>query len=438
MSLAAGTDRTKDLAERFAACAPGLPGQAPWLKKLRRRAIERFVEAGLPALKLEDWKFTNLAPLAAIDFRPIDAQPAAAASIAPFVLAEPTFRMVFVGGRFQAPLSDLEALPDGVSVSSLAQELERGDEALAPRFEAPRDRAKALIALNAAYAADGAVIRLAEDVRLDRPIHLLFLADGGMGRLFQPRTLILMEAGSDATILESFGADRDALSWSNAVVQIALGSHARLRHYKLQAECASAYHIAATDVALNEGSRYEALALAVGGRLARNEVEVRLEGAGAEVKLDALSLANGRQHLDTTTRIVHGATDGSSRQLCKSVAAGQSRTVFQGRIRVAPGASRTDAQQLSRNLLLAPQAQADAKPELEILADDVKCSHGASVGDIDKDALFYLTSRGLDEAASRRLLIEAFVNEAIEGIADDGAKAYIHKAVANWLEALEG
>jgi Fe-S cluster assembly protein SufD len=334
-------------------------------------------------------------------------------------------------------------LPDGVTVAALGQQLEVGDDWLRP-YVAP-GHSGALIALNSALAADGAVIRVGRDARLDRPIQLLMLSGETEAAAQHPRHVIVLEEGAAATILETYaGANTEGrgphgenqVYWTNAVGRFEVGAGATLRHYKRQVEGASAFHLASSEVTLAARASYESFVLSAGARLARNEIEVRLAGDGASCRLDSLGLVKQSQHSDTTTRINHECLGGSSSQLAKNVVADKARAVFQGRIRVAPGAQKSDARQLNRNLLLSKGACADTKPELEILADDVKCSHGATVGDLEPDGLFCLRSRGLDEEAARTLLVEGFAGEALENITDATIRAHLMGDLRRWLAGL--
>jgi Fe-S cluster assembly protein SufD len=266
------------------------------------------------------------------------------------------------------------------------------------------------------------------------PIQLLFLAlPGGDPKVIQPRNLIAAAAGSSATVLETYASLGEGVYWTNAASRVLIARNAVLRHYKLQAEASSAYHTAETSVCLDEGAAYRMFILSEGAGLARNEIDVALAAPDAEARLSGATLARGAQHLDTTIRIDHAMPNGSSAQAFRSVVDERAHAVFQGRIRVAPGAQKTDAQQLSRSLLLSATAGTDTKPELEILADDVKCSHGAAVGDLDREALFYLRARGIGESEARRILIDAFVGELIAAVESEPARQYFRQAFDGWL-----
>ena len=424
--------------QQFAKVRASLPGAGrDWLDAARDEAIERFRKSGFPTQKIEAWKFTNLNPLTRIAFRGSAAPPGPAlthAALATYRLTPDCHLVVFVNGRFRPDLSVLDHLPDGTRVVDLSVADEDDLKALsAPPTVAVDPRARALFDLNTACMGDGAVIHLGRGAVLD-PVQLLFVAaPEGEPIVLHSRNLIRAEAGSSAMVVETYVGLGDGLYWTNAVTQVSVAPNAVLRHYKLQAEGAQAFHVATTSVRLDREAAYRMFALSLGGDLSRNEVDIDIAATNAEVRLVGATLARGDQHLDTTIRINHAQPRGTSSQDFRSVVDDRAHAVFQGRIRVAPDAQKTDAQQVNRNLLLSAAAGADTKPELEILADDVKCSHGATVGDLDKDALFYLRARGVSEPEARSLLIDAFVGDLIEGIEGDAARIYFRRAVSGWL-----
>jgi Fe-S cluster assembly protein SufD len=417
---------------------PAIPvGSPSWLETLRAEAVERIRRNGLPTRKLEAWKFTSLGALERIAFRPANDDVAPRldkAALAALRLTPQCHLAVFVNGRFRADLSDLAHLPEGSSVTSLAKAGESDLRALTAAPEIAGDsRARALVDLNTAFMTDGAVVHLGPGATLD-PIQLLFLAlPVGEPKVFQPRNLICAAAGSSATVLETYASLGEGVYWTNAASRVLVARNAVLRHYKLQAEAPVAYHTAETSVCLDEAAAYRMFVLSQGAGLARNEIDVALAAAEAEARLSGATLARDAQHLDTTIRIDHAMPNGSSTQAFRSVVDDRAHAVFQGRIRVAPGAQKTDAQQLSRSLLLSATAGTDTKPELEILADDVKCSHGAAVGDLDKEALFYLRARGIGESEARRILIDAFIGELIAAVESEPARQYFRQAFDGWL-----
>ncbi len=437
------TDATDAQIRRFAEAKATLPGHdLPWLATLRDGAIERFAALGFPTRKLEEWKFTDLRPLTRTAYLPAPrrANGIAGDSVARYLPADlATHRLVFVDGHYRAELSDVGELPSGARLLSLAEAFAADPDLV----EAHLGRDETLdgsgpVALNAAFMADGAVLTLARGVALERPVHLVFLATGGdPPGAAHVRNLIVAEAESSATVIETYAAPAEGAYWTNAVTDVVAGSNAAIRHVKLQTESREAFHIAATRAHLAAGSSYHNLAASAGARLARNEITAVLDGEGAECRLAGLYLARDRQHLDTTTLIDHARPGCSSREFYKGVIGGNGHGVFQGKIIVRPDAQRTDADQLNKGLLLTREAQLDTKPELEIHADDVRCTHGAAVGALDPEALFYLRSRGLDAELARRILVEAFVAEIVDAAEPAAIGAHLRSMVAGWLAEVE-
>lgn len=425
------------VAEQFASAERFLPrAGTAWLDDLRRESLRRFSHSGFPTQKVEAWKFTDLGRLAALDFDNVPAtvgRALTAADIARHRLSPDCRLAVFVNGEFRADLSDLARLR-GLDVLDFAS---ADDEALralaAPPFEDQEPRARALADLNTAFMRDGAVIRIRPGAAPE-PVQVLFIGSpAGRSPVFHLRNLIRVEPGAVATVVETYVGHDDGAYWTNAVTRIDVGAGATLRHCKLQAEGARAIHVAGTSVRVGRGASYRMFAAALGGELARNELDVELAATDATADLTGVTLARGSRHLDTTIRLNHPQPRGTSRQEFRSVVDDQAHSVFQGAVRVAPGAQKTDARQLNHSLLLSATAAADTKPELEILADDVKCSHGATVGDLDRDSLFYLRARGIGEAEARALLIAAFIGHLIDGIEGETLQAYVRRHVDTWL-----
>lgn len=429
---------TTDYVDQFLAIKSALPGAGlAWLDAAREDAMDRFRETGFPTTKVEAWKFTNLTPLLHTTFAPPAGSPGptlAAAALDRFRLTPDCHLVVFQNGRFRADLSDLDSLPEGTHVTGLSDAGEDGLRALTAPPEVSIDsRARALFNLNTAFMTDGAVVEIGPGAMLV-PIQLLFLAmPNGAPPVFHLRNLVRAAAGSSATVLETYVGLGDDAYWTNVVTRIAIAPNAALRHYRLQAENQSAFHIGAASVRLEQNASYRMFAASQGARLARTEVDIELGATNAEARLSGVTLARHTQHLDTTVRIEHSKPRCTSLQEFRSVVGNSAHSVFQGRVRVAPNAQKTDARQISRNLLLAPSAAADAKPELEILADDVKCSHGATIGDIDNDALFYLRARGLSEAEARSALIDGFISASLESVDAEAPRSYFRRCFDDWL-----
>ena len=300
--------------------------------------------------------------------------------------------------------------------------------------EPPPSDGDALLAFNTAFMRDGAVLRLAPGVRLETPLHLLFVTSAaGAERAMPLRNLILAEEGSSATVLESYAGEGAGRYLTSVVTLTVVGEGATLRHAKLQDEASDAIHLPATSAALAADSRYASFALSLGGRLARNAIVARLDGSGIDCDLSGAYLGRGRQHLDTTTWIDHAKPGSKSREHYMGVLDESAHGVFQGKITVRPGAQQSDAHQLNKNLLLSDGAQVDTKPELEIYADDVKCSHGATAGELDADSLFYMRARGLDEDLARGMLVEAFIADVVDRVEAAALRAHLQRAVLGWL-----
>ena len=393
-----------------------------WLNSLRRSAFEWVGVHGFPTGKDEAWKYTRVAPILEIPFAPVEPGARRALSLGDVIelageLGGP--RLVFVNGYFAPELSALKSLPEGAKVCSLAsvlaedrEESEALESLLWRRF---RERPQAFTALNVALGEDGAFIRIPAHISVEEPIHLVFLSDAGATPLVShPLSVVFAGAGSRVTIVETHAGIAGGIYLSNAVTELVLDEGAVVEHYKVQNEAESAFHFAFMDVRQGRASRFSAHSVALGAALARHEVKVALEAPEAQVVLNGLYLPRGRQFLDNPTTIEHAAPHGTSRQLYKGVVDGHGRGVFDGRIVVRPGAMKTDASQTNKNLLLSASAQAYTRPRLEIFADDVKCAHGAAVGQLDDEALYYLRTRGIPQQAARDLLTDAFASEMLD------------------------
>ena len=442
--------------DRHREILPSLPGAClPWLDDLRERAIRRFADIGWPSSRLENWRHTSLLFMEHEDFAPTGAAgPARTTGLGRFVEdlrgGEEGHWLVFLDGRYAAELSQPGALPQGAEIGPLSRELQARPGTLEKAF-GDIDDAEAPVALNAAFAADGAVIRLAAGVDLRAPVHLLFIALTA-GAAVHVRNLVSAGAGARATVMEHFvsfgeaaavgGAEGAASvgSLTNVVTRIDAGVDARIGHVKLQQESAGTVHLASIDAVQARGSWFGSHSLAFGARLCRNDIGTRFDGENCEALLNGLYHVDGKRHVDHHTRIEHAHPRGVSREYYRGILADTARGVFTGRIRVAPGAVRTDAVQRTDSLLLSPRAETDARPELEIYADDVKCAHGATVGQLDEDALFYLRSRGLDEGDARNVLIFAFAAEALARIESEPLRRRAAAAIRSRLpggEAME-
>jgi Fe-S cluster assembly protein SufD len=416
-----------------------------WLASAREAALTRFAELGFPSRRGEAWRYLELGALAEQPLLPIGPRRGDAAAPAP--LAEHSFaaarwRLVLIDGRYAPELSRLADLPVGVWLGSLAAALRERPEAvraamaasLAPE-EAAADAARAFSILNAAFFADGFVLDVAPGVAVERPIEILHLTAAGSAGACHTRSLVTLAAGARADLVESFaGAGR---YWRNDVVLMRLGEQAALTRTALVEEAAESVHFGDTTAHLATAAQLSDFALVLGGGTVRREYRVYAAGARTRSALNGAYLVCGRRQVNIVTAVDHQGAGGETRELVKGVAAGRGHGAFQGRITVRPGARQVDALQLSRNLLLGRGAAIDTKPELEIFADDVKCSHGAAVGDLDEAALFYLASRGIPREEARRLLIEAFLREAVELVASPALRNHLLARLGRRLAELE-
>lgn len=406
-----------------------LAGAEPaWLREQRGEAYALFQKLGLPTTHKEDWKYTSLKEMerAALD--------APAAAVAPPLPAgmhdwKDAHRLVFVDGRFDASLSILREPEPGVTLMPLVQAVMLGLTAASEFIGRLDEENEAMAAFNTALWRDGLYLSLDRGVHLGRPLVVQSISTAG--RLVPVRHLLVLGEGAQATVIEHYVSVQAGAHFTNAVTECLLGAGARLTHIKLQDEHGQAFHTARIVARQGRGSHWTSLSMAAGGLLTRNDIISHIEGESAHCILNGLTLGAERRHTDHHLFVDHSRPGGTSEQHYRGIAAGRSRIVFNGRIRVAPGASKTDARQLNRNLLLSREAEADSKPQLEIYNDDVKCSHGAATGGLDEAQLFYLRSRGLPKAQARAMQIEAFAIAILDALADEELKA----SLTNWISA---
>jgi len=428
--------QTPNLVDRFVDHYGGLKAQLPgaglgWLGRLRDDGMAAFRASGMPTAKSEDWRYTNLRAMTKSAFQPAgaDGVPAPVA-----VDSGAAHRLVFVNGHFRSDLSHAGNLPAGARLRPLGQALEDRPDLLEPHLGRllPTEDAS-LIALNTAMMRDGYVLQLDPGVRVDDPIEMLFIASAVAGPVhFHPRGLILLEEGSAATVVEDH-VGQSGSYFSNCATEIDIGTAASLRHYKLQDEAPGAFHTHATLAKLGHDARYESFVLSVGAALSRHEIRVAMAGEGAACRIDGAYLAAGGQHVTNRTLVDHLAPAASSSQVYKGVLDDRAQAAFLGTIKVWPEAQMTDGHQLNKTILLSDKAEIDAKPELLIHADDVKCSHGATAGELDGEALFYLRSRGIAEAEARSMLIEAFLGDVIDRISFSVVRDAYRERAAAWM-----
>ncbi len=401
-------------------------GERAAIGELRRAAIERFGVLGFPTVRQEEWRFTNLAALARTPFRRPAGTPATAAT--PEAIAPWTFDtaacLVFVDGRWSRELSSGAAagLPAGTVVESLAEALARHPQPVEQWLGRHTSfETQPFVALNTAFLQDGAVVVVPRGAVVKDPIHLLYLStaggvSGGLGAapVTYPRNLVVAGEGSQLTVVETYVGD--GAYFSCGVTEIIAGPASVIDHYKVQRESREAYHLATLQVYAERASNVSSHSISLGGGLVRNDVNAYLGGEGIECILNGLYLADGRQLVDNHMRVEHAMPHCASHELYKGILDGKARSVFNGLIHVHPGAQKTDAKQSNRNLLLSSDAIANSNPQLEIFADDVRCTHGSTVGQLDDDAVFYLRSRGIGAAAARSILTYAFASDIVERI----------------------
>lgn len=432
-----------------AAFREGLQGvradEPSWLRQLRERSFEHFERIGFPAVENEEWKYTNVAPIVRGNFTPVPARngsKAADSNLAPFVYEETRdSRAVFVNGVFQPALSSLTALPAGVVAMELDAALMSAEHGQAVReqlesgFQADEN---GFTTLNTALFSSGLLLRIPPGLHVEQPIHFQFIGQGGSNGAAPaafPRVLIMGEPGSSATVVETYASPDDGVYLTNAIVEVALGSGARLEHYRVQRESPNAFHVATTRADLGAKAVYDTTSINFGAALSRHNIDVRMDHEGAECSVDGLYMMDGSQHTDTHSVIDHRQPHCRSHQLYKGILDGKSRAVFNGKVFVRHGAQQTDARQTNKNLLLSKEARVDTKPQLEIFADDVKCTHGAAVGQLEEDEIFYLESRGIRTKLARNLLTYGFAEEVIEKIKIDSIRKELDAAVLNRLHA---
>lgn len=389
-----------------------------WLAGLRKSAMDRFSVLGFPTTHNEDWKYTNVSGIARLAARPAPAATLTRKELdrLPFANLGCGVRLVFLNGRFSPKLSAAKRLPAGVNAASLASVLENGSAPLEnhlARYAGFEENA--FVALNTALFEDGALIEIAKGTVVEEPIHLVFVSVGGAEPwVAHPRNLILAGRGSQAAVIETYVASGEGVHFTNAVTEIVAAEGGVVEHYKLQDEGAQAFHVGTIQGLQERSSSLTSHNVGFGAALARNDVNVVLDGEGAECMLNGLYATTGKQHVDNHSTLDHAKPNCNSRELYKGILDGQGTGVFNGKIIVHKDAQKTNALQSNKNLLLSADAMINTKPQLEIFADDVRCTHGATVGQLDKDALFYMQTRGIPREAARDLLTYAFAGELFD------------------------
>lgn len=421
----------------------GASAQPSWLFPLRKAGIARFAELGFPTLKHEDWRFTNVAPIAKLPFKPVlDATASGLTrdALAQFPFAKlPGTRLVFVNGHFVAELSTAPAQQNGIKVGNLAAALTT-DSALIEKHlgRYVRTEDNAFAALNNAFFQDGGFVYVPAGQSIEEPVQFLFInTSKDAGTTTHPRNLIVVERDAHATVIESYVSLASAPTFTNAVTEFALGDHAVVEHCKFQDESTEAFHIAALHSHLGHQVNFSSHSIALGAKLSRNNLRTTLDGERIEAILNGVYLTNGDQLADHYMIVDHAKPNCASHEYFNGILAGKSKGVFHGRILVRPDAQKTDAKQTNKNLLLSDDASADTKPQLEIYADDVKCTHGATIGQLNDESIYYLRSRGIGLETARRMLIHAFAGEIIDRVKHDALREELDALVWDRLEQEE-
>lgn len=414
-----------------------LGGDLDWLTRRRQAGAEHFGEKGLPTPKLESWKYTRLRPLDDTRYAPVSGDLSDVVVDKVPGVGNVTARMVFVNGRLRSDLSDVSDLPDGVRFCSLEAALKDVPEWVEANLGSVAGESdQAMVALNEAMMDSGFVLHVPKGVVLTKPVEVVYI--GGLTNdpvAYFPRNLIVIDANAEASLVKHHVGSGVGPYFANAVTEIALNDGANFKHYKVQAETIYATHVSTLHAKLGRDATYEAFNLSVGGLISRSEAMITLAGEGAHAGYHGAYMMRGKEHCDNTSVIDMAVPHTTCNQVFKGVLDDDSRAVFQGKIHVARDAQKADGRMLSKTLLLSNSAEIDTKPELEIYADDVQCAHGATTGQLDHEALFYLRSRGIPEALARNMLVQSFLGDALEQISDENVRAVFLDRVVHWLPA---
>lgn len=408
-----------------------------WLKNLRENAFRVFTEKGFPTVRDEEWKYTNLAELVSEEFKTSGNAQVDAGKISElFSNTESENRVVFINGIFSAELTNLSALPEDARVLSLNKALV--DERFGAIVKENLGKfvgaeTNGFTALNTAFLNEGVFVFIPKNTKIETPIHLAFVADGETASF--PHVLLVAERGSEATLIESYLRTGETRYFTDSVVEISLADDAKLKHLRVQRESHAAFHVGTTAVSLSRAGFYDSTNITLGGKLSRHDINVKFNAEGGEAFVDGLYLVSEMQHADTHSVIDHRVPNCVSHQNYKGIVDEKARAVFNGKVFVRENASGTNAVQSNKNLLLSNDARVDTKPQLEIFNDDVKCAHGATVGQLEEEELFYLLSRGLNESLARNLLTYGFAEEIISKIEIESIKKQLDEAVINRLHA---
>ena len=428
-------ERTDAVLAEYTRFTQGRGASVPgWVRELRARGAERFAALGFPTVRHEEWRFTNVSPIAETAFRLAEKTPTNAADLTARVkIADVAARIVILNGQFAPELSSLDRLPRGLVAGSLANAIAHNRPEVAHLGQAAWEHAP-FVALNTAFIDDGAFVAIAPNAIIEHPIHILVI-NGGAGRtMAHPRTLIVAGASSQARIAQTFLGAAGECHFANAVTEVWAGENAKLDLYTDQREIDTAYHIAAISIQAQRNAVVKSRAVTLGGKLVRNDIVGVLGGEGAHVALDGVYLVDGDRLVDNHTTIDHAVPHCTSHELYKGILDGKAKAVFNGRIIVREDAQKTDAKQTNRALLLSDDAVVNSNPQLEIFADDVKCTHGAAIGQLDEEAMFYLRARGLTERDARYMLIHAYAGEVLEGITIEPLRLQLERELFTQLD----
>jgi Fe-S cluster assembly protein SufD len=407
--------------------------------RIRKNAIDAFDRLDFPTLKNEDWKYTNISPILEHNFITVIEQdgikPFSGVIGNHFIKGLDAVVLVFINGFFSRELSGIPELPGGVRISSIAELIKKEPALLNEHLGRYASLENGFIALNTAFMQDGAFISIPDNCSLEKPVHILNLTGfEGKNVLSQPRNLILTGISSHVKLIESYSSIAGDVNFTNAVTEISAGENSKLEYYKIQDENSSAYHVSRTQIEQKKNSKFTAYTVTTGGLLIRNDLNTLLNGEGCETHFYGLYLGDSKQHIDNHTMIDHAKPHCFSNELYKGVLNGHSRSVFNGKVYVRPDAQKTNAYQSNKNILLSRDAHADTKPQLEIYADDVKCTHGGTVGQIDEESVFYLRSRGISKQTAISVLIRAFANDIFEEIKTEQLKEYLNNMIFRKLK----
>jgi Fe-S cluster assembly protein SufD len=432
--IAATQQQLGNYLESFSSFARSAVGhELPWLRNLRQNAFARFCEVGFPTTQVEDWRFTNISAIVQTPFELATSSHVSVSpqQLEPYRVTGAAAQLIFVNGRFSSELSDIGKLPKGVMLGSLAKQIAANPRQTETHLGRYLDiKREAFSALNTAFLEDGGYVHVSRGVMLEEPIFLLFVSTGAEApRVTHPRNLVVAEEATQVTIVEDYVSMDAGQAFSNASTELVAGDDSVISHYLIEREDRQAFNVSTLRIQQGRNANVASHSVLLGGALVRNNVHPVLAGEGSDCLINGLFIGNGRQHLDNYMLVEHAKPHCGSRQFYNGILDDRAHGVFHGRIIVHKDAQKTDAKQTNRNLLLSDHAQIDTKPQLEIYADDVKCTHGATIGQIDEGALFYLRSRGIDEAAARKLLLMAFADECLDRMKPGPARRHVEALI---------